>query len=228
MNLRIIYMYIVCAYCLLETTKKVGDYHQCLWVRDPKIRSFWPSVVHTNRMRLYLVKQSRNLILWSKNGEGLTSTLQILSLWFEEVRRVLKDWWKVGRFRSGGFQEKGRVLWVVMEHAQFLNLEHVLLGTCLAIHCMTHFSVKSPPLAIIFSMQMGESSSKGHLGRGLGHHCGSSSAKWFLSCGPWVSYLILAGRISSLWNFCHFLTSSSSFVRGCSGEWEKTRKLIDV
>lgn len=72
----------------------------------------------------------------------------------------------------------------MIEHGQFLNLEHVVLGICVAIYCMTHFSVKFPPLDVICSMLMEESSSKGHLGRGLEHHLESSSAKWFLSCGP--------------------------------------------
>ena len=40
-----------------------------------------------------------------------------------------------------------------------------------------------------------------------------SGANPFLSCGPWVSHLVLASRLSSLWNFHPFLMCSACFVR---------------
>lgn len=48
---------------------------------------------------------------------------------------------------------------------------------CLALHCMSHFSVKSPLLGVIFSMLLKESSSEGHSGRGFGCQVGSFRCK---------------------------------------------------
>lgn len=125
----------------------------------------------------------------------------------EEMRRALQDWWEIGVEIS----EKGwRVLGIVGDHeyAQFLDM----LGTCLATYHMSHFNVKSPLLGVVFCMLMKKKSRQQVTWQGVwGTVLDLSCAECFCSCGPWVSYVIPAGRLNLPWNFCHFLTSSASF-----------------
>lgn len=83
-------------------------------VRDPKIRSFCPvSVTQAGITRPYLVKQSRNLISLIKEYKRISLHSKDTISPFEEIRRILKDWWRIlkdwwemGGFRSGDFREK--------------------------------------------------------------------------------------------------------------------------
>lgn len=76
-------------------------------VRDPKIRSFCPvSVTQAGITRPYLVKQSRNLISLIKEYKRISLHSKDTISPFEEIRRILKDWWEMGGFRSGDFREK--------------------------------------------------------------------------------------------------------------------------
>lgn len=53
-------------------------------------------------------------------------------------------------------KEVWRVLGFQGKHAHFQNV----LGTCLALHHMSYFSVKSPPLGVTFSMLIKKTLSK--------------------------------------------------------------------
>lgn len=100
------------------------------------------------------------------------------------------------------------------KHAQFLNM----LGTCQAIHHMSYFNVTSP-LGMVFSILVSRSSSK-VTWKVWGAMLDLFSASPFLSWGPWVSYLVLAGKLSSIWRVHTFLLSL--FCQGIC--WENERR----
>lgn len=77
----------------------------------------------------------------SENEEG-TYGLKIPSFGFWKVRKVLKGWGKVDGFRGEVFRKVWRLLGIAGKHARFPDM----LGICLAIHCMFHSNIKSPPL----------------------------------------------------------------------------------
>lgn len=69
----------------------------------PQISVVLPSVSCTNRTRSYSVKQVRNYILWSKNGQGWAHALKTSFLWFWGIRKVLKGCRVVGEFKGRDF-----------------------------------------------------------------------------------------------------------------------------
>lgn len=128
---------------------------------------------------------------------------------FEEISRPLKDL-VGGRWVQGwGFPREGwGVRGAAGEHAQFVNM----LATCPALHGSSHYNVGSTPGCVFTSAD------REVVKRSLGKECREPS--WifpvqtgFVAVSLLASYLVLAGRRSSLWNLCPFLTSSA-----CSSE----------
>lgn len=147
-----------------------------------------------------LLKRVRNFIPWPRNGEGNPMS--------HSFSQILGNQESVkGRWRSrqvwGSFPRKyGEFLRFQGKHTHFQNM----LGTCLALHHMSHFNVKSPPLGATFSMLIKKSLSKVCLGKGLRCHLGFFQGKpvslwWFLG---------------SLSNSCHWFSQASPGISAFS------------
>ena len=210
-------------------------YRWCSWekaslsltpaVQRPQIEVLLSSGIHTNCKRLFLVQPILKFILNQRMKGTIRLGPQIPSLWFWEVRKVLKGWGKAGGPRSVDFRKGWRVRGTAGEPVQFPDR----LGKWLATRHVSHPNIKSLILGMIFSILMKKSLSKGDLEKGFKCPLDLSRANQFLICGSWVLSLVPATDFASLCVFAFlflFLMSSACFVRGYVGE--NTKKLVTV